>query len=720
MNGFTTWLAEIVADAGTAGVAWAADATLAAAAISLVVLLLNGLARRWFSADQMSWLWALVLLRLALPYAPPSPWSMQMLWFMVGSENYGVSAAPAGDVRILPPATARADGPVFRTRFRASQSPPAHPARPFWRALTGGLPLLPAIWWTGLALSLTSAAIRHVRFLVRLRQGRPCFDPRLVGLWNGACRSADVRTGIPIVMWDGISHAAVAGVWRPRLLLAPHMADLTDQQLHMVLLHEAAHIRRQDVAIQALLSLVQAVHWWNPVFWLAAARFQSLREQACDALALQRLPGHPERAYGELLLELAVRPTRSGGWQVALPVSLAGFLSTMVRTRAVRNRLRALPVALVARSRWQPVGASACLACLALCGLTSATPPITSSPRVARALIVGEPYGSGGVLSDTAVSAPIWNEPLEMRSYDLDPAIARVATQVENPSEAQTEVHTVLSMIVRGSTGRFDAVTTEWLTDHLQFDGPVAKLNAPAIVHQRIERVLDAWAESGLVQTSIRVRLISDERDLAEHIGFVWQQLSAEDLGVPQPTDLQSEPGPVVRARATVEEVLPVAIATLTSGQVDTLMRDVQTSSRGIAVQLPTVTLFNGQDGTIQDCWRRPFVTGIDVAESGLSQSQISVIEEGTKLIVRATRLPGSDDTRLGAQVELSQIEEVRNLATKVRGKPQVLQVPRVRRSRIDVAADLLHGQSLLIGCLPASGQNTYSYVLVTALALEP
>ncbi|MGE3781083.1 MAG: hypothetical protein AB7F89_28095, partial [Pirellulaceae bacterium] len=65
-------------------------------------------------------------------------------------------------------------------------------------------------------------------------------------------------------------------------------------------------------------------------------------------------------------------------------------------------------------------------------------------------------------------------------------------------------------------------------------------------------------------------------------------------------------------------------------------------------------------------------------------------------------------------------IEEVRNLATKVRGKPQVLQVPRVRRSRIDVAADLLHGQSLLIGCLPASGQNTYSYVLVTALALEP
>ncbi|MGE3779634.1 MAG: hypothetical protein AB7F89_20760, partial [Pirellulaceae bacterium] len=96
MNGFTTWLAEIVADAGTAGVAWAADATLAAAAISLVVLLLNGLARRWFSADQMSWLWALVLLRLALPYAPPSPWSMQMLWFMVGSENYGVSAAPAG------------------------------------------------------------------------------------------------------------------------------------------------------------------------------------------------------------------------------------------------------------------------------------------------------------------------------------------------------------------------------------------------------------------------------------------------------------------------------------------------------------------------------------------------------------------------------------------------------------------------------------------------
>ncbi len=78
----------------------------------------------------------------------------------------------------------------------------------------------------------------------------------------------------------------------------------------MVMLHELAHVRRWHVAGNWLLVAIRAVQWWNPVYWLAAGRFRNLREQSCDAFALQWLAGRPakEKEYGELLLSLAEKP----------------------------------------------------------------------------------------------------------------------------------------------------------------------------------------------------------------------------------------------------------------------------------------------------------------------------------------------------------------------------------------------------------------------------
>ena len=75
----------------------------------------------------------------------------------------------------------------------------------------------------------------------------------------------------------------------------------------MIMLHELAHVRRRDTAINWLLVFVRAAHWWNPVFWLSAARFSTLREQACDAFVMRRLDQPRPRQYGELLLALAQR-----------------------------------------------------------------------------------------------------------------------------------------------------------------------------------------------------------------------------------------------------------------------------------------------------------------------------------------------------------------------------------------------------------------------------
>ncbi|WP_152097792.1 hypothetical protein [Lacipirellula parvula] len=55
----------------------AAQATLPAALLAAVVLTINLACRRWLTAGQLAFLWALVLLRLVIPSAPGSSWSLQ-------------------------------------------------------------------------------------------------------------------------------------------------------------------------------------------------------------------------------------------------------------------------------------------------------------------------------------------------------------------------------------------------------------------------------------------------------------------------------------------------------------------------------------------------------------------------------------------------------------------------------------------------------------------
>ena len=99
---------------------------------------------------------------------------------------------------------------------------------------------------------------------------------------------------IAIVHCDAFRQPALMGFWRPRLLLPDDIAGLDDEQLRMIMLHELAHVRRHDVAINWLMVLVRAMQWWNPVYWLAASRFASLREQACDAFVIRRMAGEPK------------------------------------------------------------------------------------------------------------------------------------------------------------------------------------------------------------------------------------------------------------------------------------------------------------------------------------------------------------------------------------------------------------------------------------------
>jgi beta-lactamase regulating signal transducer with metallopeptidase domain len=111
--------------------------------------------------------------------------------------------------------------------------------------------------------------------------------------------------GVRIKLTEAPLSPAVCGLFRPVILFPRSLAEqLSPVQLRAVLLHELFHLKRGDVWVSLIQTLLQIVYWWHPLLWLANARIRRLREEAVDDSVMLALREEAE-TYAPTLLEVA-------------------------------------------------------------------------------------------------------------------------------------------------------------------------------------------------------------------------------------------------------------------------------------------------------------------------------------------------------------------------------------------------------------------------------
>ncbi len=146
---------------------------------------------------------------------------------------------------------------------------------------------------------------------------------------------AGVRACPPVKLTADTMSPAVCGLFRPAILIPQTLAEnFSDEQLRAVLLHELIHLRRRDVWVNFVQSLLQIVYWWHPLVWLANARIRRVREEAVDDAVMLALAGGAE-AYAPTLLQVA---------KLALnrPLVSLGLVGIMESRSALRQRIERL------------------------------------------------------------------------------------------------------------------------------------------------------------------------------------------------------------------------------------------------------------------------------------------------------------------------------------------------------------------------------------------
>lgn len=325
----------------------------------LVVLALRAVFKERLAPKWRHALWFLVVARLALPFTVEAPWSAFNL--LNPAAKLPSKPLAAVSARIVPGLEIQEEAPATPQVRNDGASMPTHasfvstaaelgistrPSAPVIIASTliNWAQWLTRIWLAGVAALGLRLALAVVLFTRRMRQARPVTDTTALDLLSEcACRAGVARAPL-LLESDAVNTPAICGHWRPRLLVPPGMlASFTPDELRHVFFHELAHVKRRDVAVNWLTSLLQIVHWFNPLVWFAFARMRTDREIACDALAIELAGAGQSRSYGDTILKLLETMARP-----SLTPALVGILED-------KDQLR-VRISMIARfggaSRW--------------------------------------------------------------------------------------------------------------------------------------------------------------------------------------------------------------------------------------------------------------------------------------------------------------------------------------------------------------------------------
>lgn len=157
------------------------------------------------------------------------------------------------------------------------------------------------LWAAGLIVFIAWHTLQHMRFLSFVRRwSEDIGRVDILELFAHTKSQLDVRIPISIKTCAGIKTPMLVGLLRPMVLLP--IGDFNHEELAFILKHELIHYKRKDLWFKVLIMLALALHWFNPVIYLAANSVLTLCEISCDEIVLKEMNAKSRARYGEAII----------------------------------------------------------------------------------------------------------------------------------------------------------------------------------------------------------------------------------------------------------------------------------------------------------------------------------------------------------------------------------------------------------------------------------
>ena len=308
------------------------------------------------------------------------------------------------------------------------------------------------------------------------RLGVQVRDSQLTELVRQLASQLKCRTVPSIRTSHYLTSAAVAGFWRPVLVLPSNWQAWTADEQKAVVAHELAHIARRDSTWRCVASGMLAMHFFNPLVHWLLHRVMLYQELAADSMAADVVG---RRSYLRSLSALAIQRDHEisrHGCPHVMPVFTGQLIRRIKMLRSMdgsetssapgHNRWLALPIVALAM-----VGVSS----IAVRGI--AQPPKSIVAEEHTKLLQKSPAPKVTAVSRTRIESPpigaddrlFGREPVllsEIGPNDSGMVVLRIRELMERPA-----VRTFEPLIIGGFTAWFQSVFPN-------ADAPVIDLSA--------------------------------------------------------------------------------------------------------------------------------------------------------------------------------------------------------------------------------------------------
>ncbi|MGV3532020.1 MAG: M56 family metallopeptidase [Chthoniobacteraceae bacterium] len=346
-----------------------ADLMLKGVAIMALAFAVSVLLRRSSAATQgVIWSFAFVAL-LLLPFTLlfPPQWS----WMPTGqSVAHELSKGPRESMVLFAPQFSDEMALTERTLPLV---------RPDWKMA------VVAVWSSGLVALLLRRAAGNFQ-IWRLARNCVAPPPRMVQLSRETASRSGLQSAALLHLSPFTEVPLTWGAWRPVITLPVESVDWSEDRLLVALRHEYAHIRSYDALTRLIAQFACAIHWMNPLAWLAAKKMRLLQEQAADDLVL--VSGVDPLVYADELVQTVRQIHSSTNCTSAL--AMAQPCTLAVRVQAILDPTRrrkggSRPIILVGATATALILTASGLAQVAPANSQQTTAPADPAPTVAEA-----------------------------------------------------------------------------------------------------------------------------------------------------------------------------------------------------------------------------------------------------------------------------------------------------------------------------------------------
>lgn len=278
--------------------------------VACIVLLMKKIFRNKLSPTWHYYIWLIVLIRLLLPN------SLNSCFSIFNAINFSEQHIQISELQIKANQPNTNLAPQINKENSSSiLSSTQEPAKVIDTTNHSEVPakaktylnttVISIVWIIGMSITALFILIAYILFSIRLSFDYLCMDKETIDIFN-ECKNIAGYTGyVPVICSKNITTPSLCGILKPKILIPSEVIPkFNSDEKKYIFLHELVHLKRKDILINWIMTLLLIIHWFNPILWICFSKIKKDCEISCDAATLTYLNPIEYQKYGETLIKL--------------------------------------------------------------------------------------------------------------------------------------------------------------------------------------------------------------------------------------------------------------------------------------------------------------------------------------------------------------------------------------------------------------------------------